>query len=106
MQVFGYDNIALGFTVDRLFAFDLNTGIKKYDVPAAGSNTANIIDGIIYQRDRSDLQMRDPYTGKELKRISTGKNEQAFSSSRPNGANGKIYIHSYTDAYCIKAWEK
>jgi hypothetical protein len=106
MQVFGYDNIALGFTVDRLFAFDLNTGIKKYDVPAAGSNTANIIDGIINQRDRSDLQMRDPYTGKELKRISTGKNEQAFSSSRPNGANGKIYIHSYTDAYCIKAWEK
>jgi len=106
MQVFGYDNLALGFSVDRLFAFDLDTGVKKYDVPAAGSNTANVIDGIIYQRDGSDLQMRDPYTGKELKRISTGKNEQAFSSSRPNGKDGKIFIHSYTDAYCIKAWGK
>jgi len=106
MQVFGSDNLALGFTVDRLFAFDINTGSELYNVPAAGSNTANIIDGIIYQREHSDLQMRDPKTGKELKRIATGRNEQAFSSSRPNGANGKIYIHSYTDAYCIKAWGK
>mgnify|MGYP001014108672 CR=1 FL=1 len=106
MQVFGYDNLALGFTVDRLFAFDINTGLKLYDVPAAGSNTANIIDGIIYQRDHSDLQMRDPKTGKELKRVATPPNEQAFSSARPNGKDGKIYIHSYTDAYCIKAWEK
>ncbi len=106
MQVFGYDNLALGFTVDRLFAFDINTGVKLYDVPAAGSNTANIIDGIIYQREHSDLQMRDPKSGKELKRIATGANEQAFSSSRPNGADGKIYVHTYTDAYFIKAWGK
>lgn len=106
MQVFGYDNLALGFTVDRLFAFDINTGVKLYDVPAAGSNTANIIDGIIYQREHSDLQMRDPKTGKELKRVATPPNEQAFSSSRHNGKNGKIYVHTYTDAYCIKAWEK
>lgn len=106
MQVFGYDNLALGFTVDRLFAFDINTGVKLYDVPAAGSNTANIIDGIIYQREHSDLQMRDPKTGKELKRVATGANEQAFSSSRPNGADGKIFVHTYTDAYCIKAWGK
>lgn len=106
MQVFGYDNLALGFTVDRLFAFDINTGVKLYDVPAAGSNTANIIDGIIYQREHSDLQMRDPKTGKELKRVTTGANEQAFSSSRPNGAEGKIFVHTYTDAYCIKAWGK
>ncbi len=106
MQVFGYDNIALGFTVDRLFAFDINTGVKFYVVAAAGSNTANIIDGIIYQREHSDLQMRDPKTGKELKRVTTGANDQAFSDSRPNGANGKIYVHTYTDAYCIKAWDK
>ena len=106
MQVFGCDNLALGFTVDRLFAFDINTGYELYNVPAAGSNTANIIDDIIYQRDGSDLQMRDPKTGKELKRIATGRNEQAFSGSRPNGADGKIYVHTYTDAYCIKAWGK
>ena len=106
MQVFGYDNLALGFTVDRLFAFDINSGVKLYDVPAAGSNTANIIDGIIYQREHSDLQMRDPKTGKELKRVATGANEQAFSSSRPKGADGKILVHTYTDAYCIKAWGK
>ncbi|MDD3080181.1 MAG: hypothetical protein PHH37_13935 [Paludibacter sp.] len=106
MQVFGYDSLALGYTVDRLFAFNINTGEKLYDVLACGSNTANIIDGIIYQRDGSDLQMREPKTGKELKRIATGENEEAFSGSRPNGANGKIYIHSYTDAYCIKAWNK
>jgi hypothetical protein len=106
MQVFGNANVALGFTVDRLFAFDINTGNELYNVPAAGSNTANVIDGIIYQREHSDLQMRDPKTGKELKRIATGRNEQAFSSSRPNGADGKIYVHTYTDAYCIKAWGK
>lgn len=104
MQVFGYENIALGYTLDRLYAFEINTGNKLYDVPAGGSATANIIDGIIYQRDGSDLQMRDPRTGKELKRVATPPNEQAFSSSRPNGADGKIYIHSYTHAYCIIAW--
>ena len=104
MQVFGVDNLALGYTVDRLFAYDINTGKELYHTASAGSNTASIIDGIIYQRDQSDLQMRDPKTGKELKRVATGKNEQAFSSSRPNGANGRIFVHSYSDAYCIKAW--
>jgi outer membrane protein assembly factor BamB len=106
MQVFGCDNLALGFTVDRLFCYDINTGGEYYNTKAAGSNTANVIDGIIYQRDGSDFQMRDPKTGKELKRIATGRNEQAFSSSRPNGADGRIYVHTYTDAYCIKAWGK
>jgi len=106
MQVFGSDSIALGFTVDRLFAYNINTGKELYHTAAAGSNTANIIDGIIYQRDNSDLQMRDPKIGKELKRVATPLNAQSFSGSRPNGANGKIYIHSYTDAYCIKAWGK
>ena len=64
------------------------------------------INGLVWMGEEVFMkqQMRDPYTGKELKRISTGKNEQAFSSSRPNGKDGKIFIHSYTDAYCIKAW--
>ncbi len=106
MQVFGYDNLALGFTVDRLFALDINTGVKLYDVPATGSNSANIIDGIIYNEDHNDFLMRDPKTGKELKRIKTGINEEGFSSSRPNGADGKIFVHTYSDAYCIKAWGK
>ena len=106
MQVFGSDSIALGFTVDRLFAYNINTGKELYHTAAAGSNTANIIDGIIYQREHSDLQMRDPKTGKELKRIATGRNEQAFSGSRPNGADGRIYVHTYSDAYCLKAWGK
>jgi outer membrane protein assembly factor BamB len=106
MQVFGYDNLALGYTLDRLFAFDISSGKKLYEVPTGSSTSANIIEGVIYQRDGSDLQMRDPRTGKELKRIATGVNEQAFSSSRPNGKDGKIFIHSYTDAYCIRAWGK
>jgi outer membrane protein assembly factor BamB len=106
MKVIAFENFALVYCVDRLVCFDLNTGVIKYNVPAAGSTAPAIIDGIIYQRDQSDLQMRDPKTGKELKRVATGKNEQAFSSSRPNGANGKIFVHSYSDAYCIKAWGK
>ena len=106
MQVFGYDNLALGYTLDRLFVFNINTGSRIYDVAVGGSSSSNIIDGIIYQREGSDLTMRDPHTGRELKRIATGLNEQAFSSSRPNGKDGKIYLHSYTDAYCIKAWGK
>ena len=103
LQVLGYDNLALVYCVDRLVAFDINTGAVKYNVPSSHT-AANIIDGVIYQREGSDLQMRDPRTGRELKRIVTGINEQAFSSSRPNGKDGKIFIHSYTDAYCIKAW--
>ena len=105
LQVLAYDNLALVYCVDRLVCFDINTGAVKYNV-LSSHTAAYIIDGIIYQREGSDLQMRDPRTGKELKRISTGVNEQAFSSSRPNGADGKIFIHSYTDAYCIKAWGK
>ncbi|MEY3500020.1 MAG: hypothetical protein RL308_1689 [Bacteroidota bacterium] len=105
LQVLGYDNLALVYCVDRLVAFDIKTGSVKYNVPSSHT-AANIIDGVIYQREGSDLQMRDPRTGRELKRIATGPNEQAFSSSRPNGKDGKIFIHSYTDAYCIKAWGK
>ena len=84
----------------------MNTGKPIYHVEAAGGNDVAIIDGVIYQRESSDLQMRDPRTGKELKRVATPPNEQAFSSARPNGADGKIFIHSYTHAYCIKAWGK
>ena len=103
MQVLGYDNLALGFTIDRLFAFDINTGKELYRVSANGSSTASIIDGILYDEDNNDFLMRDPKTGKELKRVSTGKNEQGFAGSRPNGTDGKIFVHTYTDAYCIKA---
>jgi len=106
MQVLGYDNLALVYCVDRLVCFDVNTGSILYNVLADGSNAANVIDGILYQRDGSDLQMRDPKTGKELKRVATPRDAQAFSSSRPNGKDGRIYVHSYTDAYCIKAWGK
>ena len=106
MQVLGNDNLVLGFTIDRLFAFDINTGKELYSVSANGSSTAAIIDGILYDEDRNDFLMRDPKTGKELKRVSTGKNEQGFAGSRPNGADGKIFVHTYTDAYCIKAWGK
>jgi len=106
VQILAFNNILLAYCIDHLIAFDVFTGQVIYNVPAAGTNDAALIDGIIYQREHSDLQMRDPKTGKELKRIATGKNEQAFSSSRPNGADGKIFVHTYTDAYCIRAWGK
>lgn len=101
-----FENIGLVFCMDHLIGINMNTGKPIYHVEAAGGNDVAIIDGIIYQRESSDLQMRDPRTGKELKRVATPPNEQAFSSARPNGADGKIYIHSYTHAYCIKAWGK
>lgn len=106
MQILNTKNLALTYCVDRLVAFDLNTGLLKYNVLAPGSNSASIIDGIIYHREGSDLGMRDPNTGSVLKRIATGRDEQAFSSARPNGADGKIFVHTYTHAYCIKAWGK
>jgi len=106
VQVLSFENILLAYCIDHLIAFDISTGKVMYNVPAAGTNDSALIDGIIYQREHSDLQMRDPKTGKELKRIATGRNEQAFSNSRPNGVDGKIYVHTYTDAYCIKAWGK
>ena len=101
-----FEDIGLVFCHDHLIGIDIATGKLIYNVSATGMTDMAIIDGIIYQRDGSDLQMRDPRTGKELKRVSTPPNEQAFSSSRPNGADGKIFIHSYTHAYCIKAWGK
>jgi outer membrane protein assembly factor BamB len=106
MQILSTKSLALAYCVDRLVSFDLNTGLLKHNVLAPGSNTASIIDGIIYQREGSDLGMRDPNTGTLLKRIATGRDEQAFSSSRPNGTDGKIFVHTYTHAYCIKAWGK
>jgi outer membrane protein assembly factor BamB len=105
MQVMSFNNLALVYCVDKLVCFDLNTGLLKYNV-SANDNTASIIDGIIYQREGSDLGMRDPNTGSLLKRIATGRDEQSFSSARPNGADGKIFVHTYTHAYCIKAWGK
>ena len=106
MQIFGFNNKLLALCVDHLNAFDINTGKVIYNVDCDGSVDPAIIDGIWYQRWYSDLGMIDPNTGKLLKRVATPKDDQAFSSSRPNGANGKIYLHSYTDAYCIKAWGK
>jgi outer membrane protein assembly factor BamB len=106
MQMFGYKNLLLAYCVDHLNAFDINTGKVIYNVYGAGYVDAAIIDGILYQRWYSDLGMIDPNTGKLLKRVATPKDDQAFANSRPSGANGKIYLHSYTDAYCIKAWGK
>jgi outer membrane protein assembly factor BamB len=106
MQIFGYNNKLLAICIDHLNAFDINTGKVIYNVDGSGGTDAAIIDGILYQRWYSDLGMIDPNTGKLLKRVATPKDDQAFANSRPSGANGKIYLHSYTDAYCIKAWGK
>lgn len=106
MQVLAYNNIAIGYTIENIYGFNIDTGELLYKEPAGGSPSASIIDGVIYQRDKSDLQMRDPRTGKELKRIATPAHEQAFASAPPNGADGRIFLHSYTHAYCVRAYGK
>ena len=105
LQVMAYDNLALIFCVDRLVCFDINTGALKYNVTASHAQ-AKIVDGVIYNEDYDDLVMRDVYTGKVLKRYATGLNEEGFARTRPNVVDGRVYIHSYTHAYCIKAWGK
>lgn len=105
MQVLGYDLLALVYCVDRLVCYDVITGNVKYNVTSSHS-TSSVVDGVIYNEDNNDLVMRDVYTGKLLKRLATGKNEEGFASTRPNVVDGKIYIHSYSDAFCIKAWGK
>jgi outer membrane protein assembly factor BamB len=105
LQVMAYDNLALIFCVDRLVCFDINTGALKYNVIASHAQ-AKIVDGVIYNEDADDLVMRDVYTGKILKRYATGLNQEGFARTRPNVVDGKVYIHSYTHAYCIKAWGK
>jgi outer membrane protein assembly factor BamB len=105
LQVMAYDNLALIFCVDRLVCFDINTGALKYNVLSSHAQ-AEIVDGVIYNEDDSDLVMRDVYTGKVLKRYATGLNEEGFARTRPNVVDGRVYIHSYTHAYCIKAWGK
>jgi outer membrane protein assembly factor BamB len=105
LQVLAYDNRALIFCVDRLVCFDINTGVLKYNVPASHAR-AIVVDGVIYNEDNNDLVMRDVYTGKILKRVSTGINEEGFARTRPNVVDGKVYIHNGTDAYCIRAWRK
>ena len=103
LQVMAYDNLALIFCVDRLVCFDINTGALKYNVIASHAQ-AKIVDGVMYNQDDNDLVMRDVYTGKVLKRYATGINEEGFARTRPNVVDGRVYIHSYTHAYCIKAW--
>lgn len=105
LQVMAYDNLALIFCVDRLVCFDINTGVLKYNVIASHAQ-AKIVDGVIYNEDDSNLVMRDVYTGKVLKRYATGLSEEGFARTRPNVVDGRVYIHSGTDAYCIKAWGK
>jgi hypothetical protein len=105
MQVLGDDNLALVYCVDRLVCFDINTGDLKYNVLSSHS-IASVVDDVIYNEDNNDLVMRDVYTGKVLKRLATGKNEEGFASTRPNVVDGKVFIHNGTDAYCIKAWGK
>ncbi len=105
LQVMAYDNLALIFCVDRLVCFDIDNGVLKYNVLASHAQ-AKIVDGVIYNEDDSDLVMRDVYTGKVLKRYATGLSEEGFARTRPNVVDGKVYIHSYTHAYCIKAWGK
>ena len=105
LQVMAYDNLALIFCVDRLVCFDINTGALKYNVIASHAQ-AKIVDGVMYNQDDNDLVMRDVYTGKVLKRYATGLNEEGFARTRPNVVDGRVYIHSYTHAYCIKAWGK
>lgn len=105
LQVLGYDNLALIFCVDRLVAFDINSGQLKYNVMASHAR-AIIADAVIYNEDYDDLVMRDVYSGKILKRYATGINEEGFARVRPNVVDGKVYIHSGTDAYCIKAWKR
>lgn len=105
MQVLGYDNLALIYCVDRLVCFDVKTGSVKYNV-ASSHSSAVVSNGVIYNEDNNDLLFRDVYTGKVLKRVITGKNEEGFAASRPNVLDGKVFIHSYSDAFCIKAWNK
>jgi outer membrane protein assembly factor BamB len=105
LQVLAYDNLALIFCVDRLVCFDINTGALKYNVIASHAQ-AKIVDGVVYNQDDNDLVMRDVYTGKILKRYATGLNQEGFARTRPNVVDGRVYLHSYTDAYCIKAWER
>ncbi len=102
-HMLAYDNTALAFCLGHLAAFDINTGNLLYDSKTTGTDP-NVIDGVIYKKDQGDLQMLDAKTGKELKRVPYGKGEEAFAGARPNGADGRIYIHTYTDAYCIRAW--
>jgi hypothetical protein len=103
VQVLGYDNLALGYTLENLYVFDINTGTIKYNVASSHSD-AKVVDEVIYNEDNNDLVMRDVFTGKILKRIATGKTEEGFASTRPNVVDGKVFIHNGTDAYCIKAW--
>ena len=106
-QLIPYDNLAIVYCADHIMALNTSDGSLRYNVKSAsGSAAGSIIDGVLYCEDNNDFLMRDPNTGKELKRISTGKNAEGFAGSRPNGKDGKIYIHSYTDAYCIKAFGK
>lgn len=106
-QLLSYNDVAIVYCADHIIGLNTNDGSLIYNVKSAsGSAAGAIIDGILYCEDNNDFLMRDPSTGKELKRVSTGKGKEGFAGSRPNGKDGKIYIHSYTDAYCIRAWGK
>ena len=104
-QLLAYEDFAIVYCADRIMCLNFSTGYLNYNVSSrSGSAAGAIIDGVLYCEDNNDFLMRDPRTGKELKRISSGENQEGFTGSRPNGADGRIYIHTYTDAYCIRAW--
>jgi outer membrane protein assembly factor BamB len=89
-----------------LYALDAETGLIKWREKSSGTSSPLFyMDGVLYYVGGGDgmLHAVDAATGKHLWKIDPPeRNDYGFSPSRPTGFDGRLYVTSWTTAYCYR----
>jgi|DewCreStandDraft_5_1066085.scaffolds.fasta_scaffold36136_1 outer membrane protein assembly factor BamB len=89
-----------------LYALDAETGLIKWREKSSGTSSPLFyMDGVLYYVGGGDgmLHAVDAATGKHLWKIDPPeRNDYGFTRSRPTGFDGRLYVTSWTTAYCYR----
>ncbi|GIV50152.1 MAG: hypothetical protein KatS3mg038_0673 [Candidatus Kapaibacterium sp.] len=89
-----------------LYAVDAETGLIKWREKSSGTSSPLFyMDGVLYYVGGGDgkLHAVEAATGKHLWKIDPPeRNDYGFAPSRPTGFDGRLYVTSWTTAYCYR----
>lgn len=89
-----------------LYAVDAETGLIKWREKSSGTSSPLFyMDGVLYYVGGGDgkLHAVEAATGKHLWKIDPPeRNDYGFTRSRPTGFDGRLYVTSWTTAYCYR----
>lgn len=89
-----------------LYALDAETGLIKWKEKSSGTNSRLFyMGGLLYFVGGGDgkLHAVDAATGKHLWKIDPPeRNRYGFATARPTGFDGRLYVTSWTTAYCYR----